>query len=132
MLQAAEELFLLGHDLADSRGGLQQRAHVMHQGGVLHIHVRHLMVGDGEDLAATQVDGFAAEFVLDADPAFLAEDAVQVHRAVHVGDAVFGEQDDLDVALLVEADEVADDIVDVLQVLLDGGHVQAAALEVVV
>jgi hypothetical protein len=73
-----------------------------------------------------------AEFVFDAEPAAFAEDAVQVDGLLDIGDAVFGEEDDLDVPRLVEADEIADDVVDLAEVETDFLHVEADALEVVV
>jgi hypothetical protein len=55
-----------------------------------------------------------------------------VDGLLDVGNAVFGEEDDLDVSRLVEADEIADDVVDLTEIETDFLHVEADALEVVV
>ena len=55
-----------------------------------------------------------------------------MHRPVHVGDAILGEQHDLDVAVLVKADEVAHHRVDLIQIRADFFPVDAHALQVVV
>ena len=63
-----------------------------------------LVVGDGEGFTVSVVEGFASEFVFDGEPAFFAEEAIQMEWLVDRGDAVFGKQHDADAARFVEVD----------------------------
>jgi len=90
------------------------------------------MIGDGEGAGGAAVEGFEAEFVLDAEPALLAEEAVEVDGGVDGSDAVFGEHHDLDAALGEELEQVPDDAVDAPEVFGDVRVIRAEALEVVV
>ena len=81
--------------------------------------MRDLMIGYGEDLAVAKVDQFAAKLLLDGEPALFAEQAVQMDRSVHLGDAVFGEQHHVNAAPFEEVDQVPDDFIDLMQVIDD-------------
>ena len=71
-----------GHGGPDAGRVLQQFAHFVGDGRIVNVDVRDLMIGDGEGLAAAEVDGVAAEFLLDADPAFLAEETIQMQGEI--------------------------------------------------
>ena len=90
------------------------------------------MVGDGEDLARASVEELESEFLFHREPALLPKDAVEVDGLVHGRDAVFGEQDDLHVALLEEEDELADEVVNEREVAGDIRVLRAEALEAVI
>lgn len=132
VVEAEEVLFHLAEDLGDAGGGFEGGANGGKNALIVQVDVGDLMVGDGEGFGAAEIEGFAAEFVFDVEPALLAEDAVQVDGLLDVGDAVLGEEDDFDVPRFVEADEIADDVVDLTEVETDFLHVDADALEIVV
>src|SRR5438552_10271348 len=99
----------------------EQGDHFGFNRAIVDVNVRYLMVGDGEDFAGTAIDHFQPEFVLDHDPPFLAKEAVEMNRPIHVCDGVFREQQYFDRATLKKRDQVADDGVDLLKVPMNGG-----------
>ena len=76
----------LGHAV----GLRQQPAHLAEQATILHVDVGDLMIRHGEDLRAAGVERFPAELVLDREPAFFPEQAVEMDRPRHGRNAVFG------------------------------------------
>ena len=132
VVESGEEFLLFAEDVLHTGRVLQQFADFVSNGGIVDVDVRELVIGDGDCLTAAGVNGFASKFVFDADPALLAEEAVEMHRAVHIGDAVFGEENDFDAAFFVEADETADDIINLFQCGRDFIEIQPVALEVVI
>ena len=83
--------------------------------------MRDLMIRHGKNLARAGVENFQAEFVFHRQPAALAEKPIQMHRRIHVRDAVFGKQNHLHAALAEKVNQVADDDINVTQVADDGG-----------
>ena len=79
------------------------------------------MVGHGKNFARAAIEQFQTQFLLDREPAVLAEEAIQVNRRVHVRDAVFGKQNHLHRTLVEKINQVADDGVNRAQVGNDGG-----------
>jgi hypothetical protein len=100
----------------DSRFGFKDGAHFGFKRAVIEIDVGDLVVRDREDPAGAAVERLQTELVLDRQPAVAAKQAVEVDGRVDFGDAIFGEDGDLDGALLEEVDEVADEVVDLVEV----------------
>ena len=67
-------------DLVDARRVFQQRADFVADRGIVHINMGDLVIGHGEGAAAAAIECLAAEFVLEREPAFRAEQAVEVDR----------------------------------------------------
>ena len=79
------------------------------------------MIRHGENPARAGVENFKAKLVLHRQPAALAKNPVEMHRHVHVCDAVFRKQNHLHAALAKKINQVADDGVNLAQVAVDGG-----------
>ena len=114
-------------DFSDAGSFFQKLADGGRKRGIVQINVGDLMVGDGENAAGTGIENFAAELFLDGQPALLAKQAVEMDGGIHVGKAVFGEEDDGDAALAEKINEVADDGVHLAQVAVDDGIERGAA-----
>ena len=123
---------VLRADLVDAGGVLEEGPDFIGDGRVVDVDVGDLVVGDGEGLATAIVEGFAAEFVFDREPAFLAEEAVEMDWAVDRGDPVFGKEEDLDVTGFVVIDQFRDDAVDGSDLRRDVGCVGSVFLQAVV
>ena len=91
-----------------------------------------LVVGYGERPTIAAVESFEAKFLLDCKPAALAEKPVEVDRLLDRCDAVLGELNNLDVALLKKPYPSPDHPIDSLQVICDIRVCWAKAVEVVV
>ena len=90
------------------------------------------MVGDGESLAAPGVQRFPVKLVLDGEPAFFPEEAVEVDGLVHGGDPVFGKEHHANVTGLVVVDEFRHHLVDGFYLGGDGRGGWAVLLQAVV
>ena len=121
MLNARRDFLRLAENFFHAGSFFQNLAHGFFQRRVVQINVRDLMIGHGENFARAGVENFPAEFVLHRQPAALAENPVEMHRRVHVRDAVFGKQNDLHAALAKKINQVADDGINLAQVAVDCG-----------
>ncbi len=121
MVNAGGGFFRVAQEFFHAGSFFQNVAHGFFQRSIVQINVRDLMIGHGENLARAGVENFQAKFILHRQPAVLAKNPVQMHRRVHVRDAVFGKQNHLHSALAKKINQIADDGVNLAQVAVDGG-----------
>ena len=87
----------------------QERAYGAFQGWIIHINMRHLMIGNCKNPARPGVKQFAPQFFLYRQPAAFAKQPVKMNRHVHRTDSVFREQNHLDGLLFKESQQIAHD-----------------------
>lgn len=119
-------------DLGDAWGGVEELLDGLEETRVADMDMGDLMICDGEHLGLAGIEEFASEFLLDGEPALLAEETVEVDGSGDGSDAVLAEDDDVDVALLEEREKIADEVIDATEVSGDVGVVGAEALEGVI
>ena len=84
----------------DSGGFFQNPPDFVLQDRVIQVNVSHLVIRHGKNPAGATIEKLPSKLLFDRQPARLAKYPVQMHRPIHFGDAVLGEQDDLHVASL--------------------------------
>src|SRR4051812_10196235 len=77
----------------------------------------HLVVGDGKGGAGTAVQNFAAQFVLNRQPALLTEGPVKMNWLIDLGQTIFRNNDDTHITRPEEVDQVANNTIDCVEVL---------------
>ena len=116
----------------DTVDALNRRAHGREERAIVHVDVRDLMVGDGENLARATIHQLPPEFVFDRDPAARAKYAIERNRALHRGDPIFRKHDGADAALRIKIDQAARHAVDRAIVGRQARIVGSETLEIVV
>ena len=69
--------------LIDARRLVEQCTHFIADAWVIHIDMRHLVIGDRKGTRATAVESFATEFIFEREPTFLPKQSIQMHRSAY-------------------------------------------------
>src|SRR5689334_2831044 len=94
-------------------------AHLLDDGLVLYIHMRHLVIGDGKSLTCPWVQHLQPALIANAEPAALTEHAIDVHGLSDRSDAIFGQHHDPPPPTLCFIDEPTAYRVNLLQIASD-------------
>src|SRR5437870_13303823 len=112
MIDSERGFFLVVEDGFDTFLLLEKASDLRFPGRIIEVNMGDLMVGNGEDFAGAAIEQFMAQFIFNGEPAFSPEDTVQMDGPVHVGDAVFGQEDDLNGWLAEIFNETSYDVID--------------------
>ncbi len=90
------------------------------------------MVSDGKCGARARVQHLESKLLANGNQAVRSQRSIDVHRCRHIAQAVFRQDNDLHVSRLVEADEIAAQLVDLTDIRRRGRIAGSDALQVVV
>src|SRR5690606_20833879 len=89
-----------------SRRLLQERLDFRQLGLIIDIHVRHLVISDGEYRRGTRIEGLQTALVFYLDPALLTEDTIEMYWFADRRDAIFRKKQNVRALFFKVSDQI--------------------------